>query len=76
MQHMHTQMDTLMLRWLLEWRAQAGRGNRTPQQCKQQCVDFFKNLPADKIAADTNTLPATWQAIITARGDYIAPGLS
>jgi len=75
-EHVHGHMDVLMHKWLLEWREQVGRTNPTPQQCKQQCMDFFTALPADKIAADINTLPATWRAMVAARGDYIAPSLS
>jgi hypothetical protein len=75
-EHVHSQMDEKMHSWLLQWRESHPNTNPTPQQCKDQCVAFFTALPADKIEADINTLPDTWEAIVAARGDYIAPRLS
>lgn len=75
-EHVHGQMDQKMHKWLQDWRATRGNVDPTPQECKQQCIDFFTALPPSKIAADIDTLPATWQAIVTAGGGYIAPALS
>jgi hypothetical protein len=69
-------MDEKMHSWLLEWRQLQPDSNPTPQQCKDQCAAFFTALPASRIAADINTLPATWEAIVAAGGGYIAPRLS
>lgn len=75
-EHVHSQMDTKMHDWLLEWRQSSGNRHPTPQQCRDQCIAFFTALPASRIEADIKTLPDTWEAIVAAGGDYIAPGLS
>ena len=75
-EHAHGQMDQKMHSWLLEWRDTHGNQNPTPQQCKDKCKDFFTALPASKIAADINSLPDTWRALVAAGGNYIAPNLS
>lgn len=75
-EHVHGIMDEKMLSWLLEYRELHPNSNPTPQQCKDQCVDFFTALPTSSIAADINTLPQTWAAIVAAGGGYIARRLS
>lgn len=75
-EHVHGQMDEKMHSWLVDWRQLRGDVNPTPQECQDQCVAFFTALPTSRIAADIRTLPATWDAIIAAGGDYIAPRLS
>lgn len=75
-EHVHGQMDQKMHSWLAEWRRDNGDAQPTPALCKAKCEQFFRALSAQKISDDVDTLPATWQAVVSAGGDHIPPAVS
>lgn len=75
-EHVHGQLDAKMKQWLVEWRRPHPNGNPTPEQCKDQLLEYFNAIPAESIAADVATLPDTWQAIVDEQGGFISSRLS
>jgi hypothetical protein len=75
-EHVHGWIDADMHKWLRRVRRQEAGHRITPEECKAQCTELFKKIPASTIAADVDTLPDTWQAIIDAGGGHIAADLS
>lgn len=75
-EHVHGWIDADMHKWLRHTRCLNPNHKIHEDECKQKCIEFFEKIPASKIAADVETLPDTWQAIVDAGGDHIPAALS
>lgn len=75
-EHVHGWIDADMHKWLRRVRRQEQGHRITVEECKAKCTELFKNIPASTVAADVETLPKTWQAIVDADGGHIAAALS
>jgi hypothetical protein len=75
-EHVHGWIDRDMHKWMRQTRTVDPRHKFTVDECKQKCLDLFFRIPASTIAADVDTLPDTWKAIVDAGGDHIPAALS